>query len=152
MANALSTEQTAHLGRWLADKWPKGCPCCGEKVFALHSHVTIHIGRDPMPQADLVSIAAVLTGEYLPNVAVICLNCGDTRFVNLFVAGIYTTAITTTLGPEGIKRSLTPAKLPPPPVPAKLGLVKDPPEGAIVPPKPEDVAAATPKPPAEKKP
>lgn len=125
MGNALTVDQNAYLLRWIRAKQPKGCPCCGDQHFTTHAFISTEITTQPFKPVDLAGLAAMLRGNVLPLAAVECANCGDTRFVNLVIAGV-------------VGRDLRPLPMLPnialresmpsaPPVPRPLVAVPDPP-------------------------
>ena len=88
MGNALTVDQHTYLQRWIRAKQPKGCPCCGDQRFTVQAFIVTEITAQPYKPTDLAGLAAMYRGAILPLAGIECANCGDTRFVNLIIAGI----------------------------------------------------------------
>ena len=58
------------------------CPSCGHPNFYVVQDL-VFMQLQPTPNAGLL-----IGGQSLPSIAVLCMNCGDTRFFNVFVLGL----------------------------------------------------------------
>lgn len=76
----MPSDKQQALAAYINEKWANSnCRLCNQNKWSTEGYINLSIS----PNAGLV-----LGGPALPTVAVICMNCGNTVFINALVAGI----------------------------------------------------------------
>lgn len=70
IVDALNAKKGAHTAT---------CALCGHSVFSVGNGISSIVSTD---------VPGQLSGPYMPLVSVICINCGNTHFVNLRILGL----------------------------------------------------------------
>lgn len=75
-----SKEKQEKATKWLNDKLQnKKCECCGDNTW----HVADFLVAPPRFES-----GTILGGKVMPQVAIICNNCGNTKYFNAIKMGI----------------------------------------------------------------
>lgn len=66
--------------KWLEDKWPrKVCDICGNMNWNLFQSMIVPMNFEN---------GRIVDGKVMPQVAVVCANCGNTKFFSAVLVGI----------------------------------------------------------------
>jgi hypothetical protein len=64
------------------------CDVCGEVKYNLNAYVMTPVAMAASPMPGDLGRYALSSTVSLPSVAVVCMNCGNTKFFNMIVLGI----------------------------------------------------------------
>ncbi len=77
-----SKEKQEKAIKWLEEKWKnKQCECCGENDWEVLDHLVTPVRYDESG----ISLSNV---RLIPQIIIVCINCGYTKYFNSVIMGI----------------------------------------------------------------
>jgi RNase P subunit RPR2 len=79
---ALDKDTVDKFTKFINEKWKtKICPICQANSWSFNGYMVFGLG-------DELNKIPIGDGKAMPCVSVVCLNCGNTIFINAFLAGL----------------------------------------------------------------